>query len=592
MRQGLLFSIIVSTILCAPVRGVGGDMGLSTEPLTDGSSTYPYLIEDLDDFKKFADNSSYWANEVHTKLMTNIDLAGKTYTRAIIAKDTSTNSGFQGTAFGGNFDGNGYVVSNSVINTAGENKDYLGLFGQIDSSGEVNRLGLTNVSIKGGDYSHYVGGLCGANFGSITLCHVTGSISGFRYVGGLCGRNSGKGGNEAFSVGAIKSSYADCSITAIATSGGLCGLNANIGVIEDSYATGFVAGGEYSNELGGLCGRNGNGINYGEIRNSFALATVTGGGYSTSLGGLCGSNDYSGITNCYSTGNISGGANSSKIGGLCGEINEGGSIVNCYCTGKVTGQGYIGGFCGYNQNGIYVGCFWDIETSGTARGVEYLAAKTGTVIGKTTSQMRMQSTFIEKSWNFEDIWWIREGKSYPRLRWEFTNAKPVADAGADKMVYASLDGYALVQLDGMGSTDADGDTLTYSWYNDANELIATGAEPNVLFGIGEYEITLIVNDGTEDSLPDSCVITVVDPFEALAGDITELVQDGGIANSLLAKVDAALKILEDGNANNDGAAAGSLGGFINAVNAQRGKKISEADADALIAAAQRIIDML
>ncbi|MDH4203213.1 MAG: DUF3466 family protein [Phycisphaerae bacterium] len=172
------------------------------------------------------------------------------------------------------------------------------------------------------------------------------------------------------------------------------------------------------------------------------------------------------------------------------------------------------------------------------------------------------------------------------------NFAPIANAGEDIIVYASSNGFAQVQLDGTDSHDRCGDALTYFWYNDANELIATGAEPNVLFGIGEYEVTLIVNDGIEDSQPDSCVITVVDPFEALAGDIIELVQHKGIANSLLAKLDAARKKLEDGNKNNDGAAAGSLRAFIHAVNAQRGKKISEDDADSLITVAEQIIDML
>ena len=48
----------------------------------------------------------------------------------------------------------------------------------------------------------------------------------------------------------------------------------------------------------------------------------------------------------------------------------------------------------------------------------------------------------------------------------------------------------------------------------------------------------------------------------------------------------------DLNENNDVAAVNSLEAFINAVQAQRGNKIPEADADALIAAAQQIIDLL
>jgi len=46
--------------------------------------------------------------------------------------------------------------------------------------------------------------------------------------------------------------------------------------------------------------------------------------------------------------------------------------------------------------------------------------------GRTTAQMQMASTFLEAGWDFvdetangtEDIWWIDEGKDYPRLTWE------------------------------------------------------------------------------------------------------------------------------------------------------------------------------
>jgi len=115
MRQGLLFSIIVSTVFCTPVWGFGGDMGVGTEPLTDGSAQYPYLIEDLADFDEFASNSSYWESGVHTKLMTDINLSGRTYTSAAIAPDIDSDSGWDGTEFWGNFDGDGHVVRNLTI---------------------------------------------------------------------------------------------------------------------------------------------------------------------------------------------------------------------------------------------------------------------------------------------------------------------------------------------------------------------------------------------------------------------------------------------------------------------------------------------
>jgi len=66
----------------------------------------------------------------------------------------------------------------------------------------------------------------------------------------------------------------------------------------------------------------------------------------------------------------------------------------------------------------------------------------------------------------------------------------------------------------------------------------------------------------------------------------------GIENGLDAKLDTTLQALDDINQNNDVAAINTLEAFINAVQAQSGNKIPTEDADALIAAAQVIIDML
>ena len=47
-------------------------------------------------------------------------------------------------------------------------------------------------------------------------------------------------------------------------------------------------------------------------------------------------------------------------------------------------------------------------------------------IGKTTAEMQTAKMFLDAGWDFagetangtEDIWWILEGKDYPRLWWE------------------------------------------------------------------------------------------------------------------------------------------------------------------------------
>jgi len=86
-----------------------------------------------------------------------------------------------------------------------------------------------------------------------------------------------------------------------------------------------------------------------------------------------------------------------------------------------------------------------------------------------------------------------------------------------------------------------------------------------------------------------------DPAVAIL-DLIDTVEDmnlqQGIDNSLDAKLDAAANALDDVNQNNDVAAINSLNAFINAVEAQRGARITDAQADELIARANSIIAKL
>lgn len=89
--------------------------------------------------------------------------------------------------------------------------------------------------------------------------------------------------------------------------------------------------------------------------------------------------------------------------------------------------------------------------------------------------------------------------------------------------------------------------------------------------------------------------TESDPTDLIVDLMQEVVAlnlKHGIANSLDAKLDHAFDALMDSATYNDISAVNSLDAFINAVNAQRGKAIPAADADALIAAAEDIIDLL
>ncbi len=101
--------------------------------------------------------------------------------------------------------------------------------------------------------------------------------------------------------------------------------------------------------------------------------------------------------------------------------------------------------------------------------------------------------------------------------WSFSteNTPSVADAGDEQTVecLCNTEQGTQVTLDGTRSSDADGTPLTYTWTGLFHESPAQGATPTVTLDSGcpdEYVITLIVNDGIEDSEPNDVLITVLD----------------------------------------------------------------------------------
>ena len=102
----------------------------------------------------------------------------------------------------------------------------------------------------------------------------------------------------------------------------------------------------------------------------------------------------------------------------------------------------------------------------------------------------------------------------------YVNAIPIADAGPDESVGAGSSCVASVTLDGSESSDAGEDPLTYTWTWEGGS--ATGVNPTVELPLGAHAITLVVNDGTADSIPDKVLITVSDetPPQVLIADLT------------------------------------------------------------------------
>ncbi len=266
-------------------------------------------------------------------------------------------------SFGGVFNGNNHTITSLTI----KGGSFLGLFGKLEPEAIVKNLAIEDVNIIGS--GRYTGGLDGySSKSTITMCSSHGTVYGYDFVGGLTGYNSEAEITKSFSTGKVSGNF---------SAGGLAGENFKGNVIQ-SYSTSSVSG---TYQTGGLIGYN----QEGEITQSYSIGAVSG---DVSAGGLVGENMKGTINQCYSTGSVSGG----------------------YDTGGLVG-------ISYNSNNI-TQSFWDMKTSGKT------TSSGGT--GKTTSQMTSQNTFTNSGWDLagettngsNDIWWILDGQSYPRLFWE------------------------------------------------------------------------------------------------------------------------------------------------------------------------------
>lgn len=390
-----------------------------------------------------------------TSLTTCVDLQNiKLSGQYVLANDincggmTFTPIGTNNAPFTGTLDGAGYKISYLTITAPGT--DYVGLFGATNNA-KISHLTLENVNITG---QNDVGALVGmAQDTQITQVSSSGTLKGEyqgnlegNYMGGLVGAllNNSKLSDDSssanvsiidsyayFNVGGlvgyaknstIYASHATGNVNATFNVGGL------IGRLEDSsasysYATGTVNVTGTSNpsgnqNIGGLIGEIVNNTTNSSVSNSYATGSVNNqlNPKVYALGGLVGAifNSYndpmcsSGITtrisDSFATGAVSG---NYAVGGLVGQLYEVTiSVTNSYSVGQVSGNS-SGGLIGYDTTctPFVTHSYWDTQTSNQT------VSKGGE--GKTTQQMYQQSTYV--GWDFNSIWNINEGHSYPNL---------------------------------------------------------------------------------------------------------------------------------------------------------------------------------
>ena len=320
-----------------------------------GTAEDPYQIANGAQLAYLASsvNSGETYEEKNFVLTANIDLNGLPWTPIANSFSDALLGGSDYRVFAGNFDGNGYTISNVSIGseTTPFESDVFGLFGATE--GKISNLNLDTVSIHGiakiasiGAVVGFAGGLVGYSGGSIENCHVTGLMMDMSapnnvytaayWVGGLVGALDGTQLiNECSVSGSITEKAGKGSIGGLI---GELGKAAKITYSRSNVTVNVKADSRGGADVGGFIGK-GNGKTDAEtvIRNCYATGNVTGGAYTGGFaGGLWGLN----IKNCYASGNVSqaAAAMASFVGTDASDSAYYGSITNCFTTGSVTGS--------------------------------------------------------------------------------------------------------------------------------------------------------------------------------------------------------------------------------------------------------------
>ena len=398
-----IVSAVMALILCLtllPTAALAADGAWDGSIATafaggTGTESDPYQIANGAELAYLA--SSVNSGETYTGknfvLTANIDLNGLPWTPIGNSFSDALLEGSNYRIFAGNFDGNGYTISNVSIGseTAPLEADVFGLFGA--TAGKISNLNLDTVSIHGvakiasiGAVIGFAGGLVGYSGGYIENCHVTGltmdmsapsNVYAAAYcVGGLVGvLDETQLINECSVSGSITEKAGKGSIGGLI---GELGKAAKITYSRSDVTVNVKADSRGGANVGGFIGK-GNGKTDAEtiIRNCYATGNVTGGAYTGSFaGGLWGLN----IKNCYASGNVSqaAAAMASFVGPDASDPNYYGSITSCFAIGSVTGSSpfrYAFAMQDATKRSEITNCYFAEENSSIKNQNESAAAK-------------------------------------------------------------------------------------------------------------------------------------------------------------------------------------------------------------------------
>ena len=279
--------------------------------------------------------------------------------------------------FTGNFNGNGYTISNLYMNrTKGVSDEPPQVFGGLFSAaqgGAIGNLGLVNVDLK---MDSILGGVIGYyQNGKLYNSYVTGALEANTAVGGL----AGWGRNIS-----IVNSYAKTKIDTLVGSGLIFRVYGNNNKIINSYADVNSINDRTSSSgaNGGLMGLAADPAVV-DITNSYAIGSIAVSGTGGTAGGLLRSADFGTIRNSYAAVALrSDVSNPTGLKGFIHQIGSGAAVSNSY---------------------------WDTEVS---------RQSDDNAVGKTTAELQLPTgaTGIYSAWS-EDDWAFGTDKQYPILKY-------------------------------------------------------------------------------------------------------------------------------------------------------------------------------
>lgn len=404
----LLSSALVLNIFAglrtSKVSGISFDGG-------SGTVEDPYIISTAEQLDAVRDNHS-----ASYRLANDIDLTDYIDKKYGAEGWKPIGGHYDPYSFDGNFDGNGYKISGLWINRPAESN--VAFFGGFKGDNtEIKNLNI-EISPKGILGRNSVGGLLGAHRGSlISGCSVIGgSVKGKESVGKFVGNNHKiishcyAAGEKVVYVGE-NSEFADTGI------GGFVGRTYVSGaIIEDCFSTCDIESKGNRNN-GGFVGSN---FNDGVIRRCYSSGNINivDDDITSWTGGFAGWDAQSGIiSNCYASGNVLG--THKYLSGFLGCFSSGSNtkIENNYACCNEVGcntQEFLGAI---RKGNSALKCYYD-ESKGVKKAIRFINAAEGEftseIYGKTTEEMYKKATY--EGWDFDTIWDIKEGESYPYLR--------------------------------------------------------------------------------------------------------------------------------------------------------------------------------